>query len=191
MLRPHDNSLFAILLRSPWWASALVALGLAGGLRLIIRISSRCSPGCRSPRSRPMSAGTARAEREEGGAHARARAHDAVAGVRRRDGSGVSARGLHGEPAFGEGGLRAGAGLAQHGSWAASAGRRRARVSRAAARARRGAARARRTAASTSRPARSPRRPRRSRPRRTSASCRARSSRECWRKKSVRARFPG
>ena len=36
MLRPHDNSLFAILLRSPWWASALVALGLAGGLRLLI-----------------------------------------------------------------------------------------------------------------------------------------------------------
>ena len=36
MLRPHENSLFALLLRSPWWASALVAVGLAGGLRLII-----------------------------------------------------------------------------------------------------------------------------------------------------------
>jgi restriction system protein len=35
-MRMHDNSLFAILLRSPWWASALVALGLAGGLRLLI-----------------------------------------------------------------------------------------------------------------------------------------------------------
>jgi restriction system protein len=32
----HENSLFAVLLGSPWWASALAALGLAGGLRLVI-----------------------------------------------------------------------------------------------------------------------------------------------------------
>ena len=35
-MRMHENSLFAVLLRSPWWASALAALGLAGGLRLFI-----------------------------------------------------------------------------------------------------------------------------------------------------------
>ena len=35
-MRMNENSLFAILLRSPWWVSALVALGLAGGLRLLI-----------------------------------------------------------------------------------------------------------------------------------------------------------
>jgi len=35
-MKMHQNSLFAVLLRSPWWASALVALGLAGGLRLVI-----------------------------------------------------------------------------------------------------------------------------------------------------------
>ena len=35
-MRMHENSLFAVLLRSPWWASALAALGLAGGLRLVI-----------------------------------------------------------------------------------------------------------------------------------------------------------
>ena len=32
----HENSLFAVLLRSPWWASALVAIALAAGLRLVI-----------------------------------------------------------------------------------------------------------------------------------------------------------
>ena len=36
MLRMHDNSLFAVLLRSPWWASAAIALALAAGLRLFI-----------------------------------------------------------------------------------------------------------------------------------------------------------
>src|SRR5688500_7352628 len=35
-MRMHENSLFAVLLRSPWWASALAALGLAGGLRFVI-----------------------------------------------------------------------------------------------------------------------------------------------------------
>ena len=35
-MKINENSLFALLLRSPWWASALVALGLAGGLRLLI-----------------------------------------------------------------------------------------------------------------------------------------------------------
>ena len=28
MIKMHQNSLFAVLLRSPWWVSALVALGL-------------------------------------------------------------------------------------------------------------------------------------------------------------------
>src|SRR5438445_8031809 len=36
MLKLNKNSLFAILLRSPWWASALVAVALAAGLRLLI-----------------------------------------------------------------------------------------------------------------------------------------------------------
>ena len=32
----HKNSLFAVLLRRPWWVSALVAIAIAGGLRLAI-----------------------------------------------------------------------------------------------------------------------------------------------------------
>ena len=32
-LKMHENSLFAVLLRSPWWGSALVALALFGLLR--------------------------------------------------------------------------------------------------------------------------------------------------------------
>ena len=32
----HENSLFAILLRSPWWTSALAALGIAAALRLVL-----------------------------------------------------------------------------------------------------------------------------------------------------------
>jgi restriction system protein len=36
MLKLNKNSLFAVLLRSPWWASALVAVGLVAGLRLLI-----------------------------------------------------------------------------------------------------------------------------------------------------------
>ena len=39
MLKLNKNSLFAILLRSPWWASALVAVALAAGLRLLIPTS--------------------------------------------------------------------------------------------------------------------------------------------------------
>jgi restriction system protein len=35
-LKMHENSLFAILLRSQWWVSALVAIALTGGLRLVI-----------------------------------------------------------------------------------------------------------------------------------------------------------
>src|SRR5712691_9543262 len=35
----NKNSLFAVLLRSPWWASALVAVALAAGLRLLIPTS--------------------------------------------------------------------------------------------------------------------------------------------------------
>jgi len=35
-LRMHENSLFAVLLRSPWWASLLVAAGLVAGLRLVL-----------------------------------------------------------------------------------------------------------------------------------------------------------
>jgi restriction system protein len=32
----HPNSLFAILLRSPWWVSALIAIALAAAARLVI-----------------------------------------------------------------------------------------------------------------------------------------------------------
>ena len=39
MLKLNKNSLFAVLLRSPWWASALVAVALAAGLRLLIPTS--------------------------------------------------------------------------------------------------------------------------------------------------------
>ena len=35
-LEMHKNSLFAILLRSPWWVSFLVAAGLFVGLRLVV-----------------------------------------------------------------------------------------------------------------------------------------------------------
>lgn len=35
-LRLHENSLFAILLRSQWWASALAALAMFGAVRLIL-----------------------------------------------------------------------------------------------------------------------------------------------------------
>jgi restriction system protein len=35
-LRMNDNSLFAILLRSPWWASALLAVGVFGVARLLV-----------------------------------------------------------------------------------------------------------------------------------------------------------
>ena len=35
-LRMHENSLFAILLRSPWWVSFLIAGGLFAGLRLVV-----------------------------------------------------------------------------------------------------------------------------------------------------------
>lgn len=35
-LKMHDNSLFAVLLRSPWWVSILVAGGLFAGLRLFV-----------------------------------------------------------------------------------------------------------------------------------------------------------
>ncbi len=39
MLKLNKNSLFAILLRSPWWVSALAAIGLVVGLRLLIPTS--------------------------------------------------------------------------------------------------------------------------------------------------------
>ncbi len=32
----HENSLFAVLLRSPWWVSVLIALALAAGLRVFL-----------------------------------------------------------------------------------------------------------------------------------------------------------
>ena len=35
-LQMHKNSLFAILLRSPWWVSLVVAAALFGGLRLFV-----------------------------------------------------------------------------------------------------------------------------------------------------------
>lgn len=35
-MKMHENSLFAILLRSQWWVSALVAVALTAGLRLFI-----------------------------------------------------------------------------------------------------------------------------------------------------------
>jgi restriction system protein len=35
-LRMHDNSLFAVLLRSPWWVAALVAAGAFGLTRLFL-----------------------------------------------------------------------------------------------------------------------------------------------------------
>jgi len=35
-LRMHDNSLFAVLLRSPWWVAALVAAGAFGVTRLFL-----------------------------------------------------------------------------------------------------------------------------------------------------------
>ena len=36
MLKLHENSLFAILLRSPWWISAMVGVGLAFVLRMFL-----------------------------------------------------------------------------------------------------------------------------------------------------------
>jgi restriction system protein len=35
-LEVHKNSLFAVLLRSPWWASLAVAAGVVAGLRLLL-----------------------------------------------------------------------------------------------------------------------------------------------------------
>ena len=35
-LRMHDNSLFAVLLRSPWWVAALVAGGAFGATRIFL-----------------------------------------------------------------------------------------------------------------------------------------------------------
>ncbi len=32
----HENSIFAVLLRSPWWVSALVALAFGGLVRLLV-----------------------------------------------------------------------------------------------------------------------------------------------------------
>lgn len=36
-LRMHENSLFAVLLRSPWWASAAMAAAIGGGVSLLVR----------------------------------------------------------------------------------------------------------------------------------------------------------
>ena len=38
MLKMHENSLFAVLLRSPWWVSLLVAAGIAGVMRIFLAI---------------------------------------------------------------------------------------------------------------------------------------------------------
>lgn len=35
-LKMHDNSLFAVLLRSPWWVSMFLTLAIFAGLRLVI-----------------------------------------------------------------------------------------------------------------------------------------------------------
>jgi len=35
-MKLNQNSLFAVLLRSPWWVSALVAVGIVTGLRLVV-----------------------------------------------------------------------------------------------------------------------------------------------------------
>lgn len=35
-LKMHDNSLFAVLLRSPWWVSLLAALAVFGVIRLVL-----------------------------------------------------------------------------------------------------------------------------------------------------------
>lgn len=35
-LRMHENSLFAVLMRSPWWISLAIALGLAAAARLVV-----------------------------------------------------------------------------------------------------------------------------------------------------------
>ena len=35
-LKMHENSLFAVLLRSPWWVSVLVTVGIVGAGRLLI-----------------------------------------------------------------------------------------------------------------------------------------------------------
>ena len=35
-MKMHEKSLFAVLLRSPWWVSALVALAIVGAMRLVI-----------------------------------------------------------------------------------------------------------------------------------------------------------
>src|SRR3954471_23567405 len=35
-LAMHRSSLFAILLRSPWWASAAVAIGVVAAMRLVL-----------------------------------------------------------------------------------------------------------------------------------------------------------
>ena len=35
-LRMHDNSLFAVLLRSPWWVAGLVAAGAFGATRMLL-----------------------------------------------------------------------------------------------------------------------------------------------------------
>ena len=37
-MKMHQNSLFAVLLRSPCWASALVAIALVAGLRLLVHV---------------------------------------------------------------------------------------------------------------------------------------------------------
>jgi restriction system protein len=38
MLKMHENSLFAVLLRSPWWVSLLAAAGIAGVMRIFMAI---------------------------------------------------------------------------------------------------------------------------------------------------------
>ena len=37
-LKLHQNSLFAVLMRSPWWISALLAIAIAGGLRFFLPV---------------------------------------------------------------------------------------------------------------------------------------------------------
>ncbi len=38
MLKMHENSLFAVLLRSPWWVSLLAAAGIAGVMRIFLAL---------------------------------------------------------------------------------------------------------------------------------------------------------
>ncbi len=40
----HENSLFAVLLRSPWWVSLLIAIALAAALRIFLPLATASRP---------------------------------------------------------------------------------------------------------------------------------------------------